>query len=176
VTARIARPATRQEASAATTGGPPCCIAAAPEHPIPSRVYMFPFVTVVDCPQDKMLSSMGQTLVCSRSRRIPNCPRPCWTPHSSIVSTSAGQNDCPELLQPHEGTLSTFCSGRAFQNSRRRPIERAHQPSRHHGRTSDVCSDHDPVCTSASFGNHWRGDGLMRSGPGGRPGRSAPRR
>ena len=31
----------------------------------PSKEYMFPFVTVVKCPQEKMLESIGPTLVCT---------------------------------------------------------------------------------------------------------------
>src|SRR4051794_1030573 len=36
-----------------------------PEPPIAKKEYMFPFVTVVQCPQEKMLDSIGPTLVCS---------------------------------------------------------------------------------------------------------------
>ena len=37
----------------------------APEAAIAKKEYMFPFVTVVQCPEDKMLESIGPTLVCS---------------------------------------------------------------------------------------------------------------
>src|SRR4030095_694151 len=36
-----------------------------PEAPIAKKEYMFPFVTVVQCPEAKMLDSIGPTLVCS---------------------------------------------------------------------------------------------------------------
>src|SRR5207253_450276 len=35
-----------------------------PDSAMAKAEYMFPFVTVVDCPQEKMLGSIGQTLVC----------------------------------------------------------------------------------------------------------------
>ena len=37
----------------------------APEAAIAKKEYMFPFSTVVQCPQDQMLSKIGPTLVCS---------------------------------------------------------------------------------------------------------------
>src|SRR5271156_650287 len=36
-----------------------------PEKAIAKKEFMFPFVTVVECPQEKMLESIGPTLVCS---------------------------------------------------------------------------------------------------------------
>src|SRR5207244_6425039 len=36
-----------------------------PEPAIARKEYMFPFVTVVQCPQEKMLEAIGPTLVCS---------------------------------------------------------------------------------------------------------------
>ena len=36
-----------------------------PEKAIAKKEFMFPFVTVVECPQDKMLEAIGPTLVCS---------------------------------------------------------------------------------------------------------------
>jgi acyl-CoA reductase-like NAD-dependent aldehyde dehydrogenase len=36
-----------------------------PAAPIASKEYMFPFVSVVECPQEKMIASIGPTLVCS---------------------------------------------------------------------------------------------------------------
>src|SRR5262249_6757693 len=36
-----------------------------PEAAIAKKEYMFPFVTVVQCPQEKMLEAIGPTLVCS---------------------------------------------------------------------------------------------------------------
>ena len=36
-----------------------------PAAAIAKHEYMFPFVTVVKCPQDKMLESIGPTLVCT---------------------------------------------------------------------------------------------------------------
>src|SRR6185503_12143771 len=36
-----------------------------PEPPIAKKEYMFPFVTVVQCPEAEMLEAIGPTLVCS---------------------------------------------------------------------------------------------------------------
>src|SRR5438874_3116421 len=36
-----------------------------PDKAIAKKEYMFPFVTVVDCPQEQMLAKIGPTLVCS---------------------------------------------------------------------------------------------------------------
>src|SRR4051794_32535159 len=36
-----------------------------PERTVAKKEYMFPFVTVVQCPQEKMIESIGPTLVCS---------------------------------------------------------------------------------------------------------------
>ena len=38
---------------------------ASPEAVIAKKEYMFPFVTVVECPEAKMLEAIGPTLVCS---------------------------------------------------------------------------------------------------------------
>ena len=35
---------------------------------------MFPFVTVVECPEAKMLEAIGPTLVCTRDHRQPGVP------------------------------------------------------------------------------------------------------
>ncbi len=37
-----------------------------PDAAIAKKEYMFPFVTVVECPQEKMLEAIGPTLVCTR--------------------------------------------------------------------------------------------------------------
>src|SRR5438067_8789264 len=36
-----------------------------PEHPGAKKEYMFPFVTVVKCPQEEMIAAIGPTLVCT---------------------------------------------------------------------------------------------------------------
>ena len=43
-----------------------------PEVPIAKKEFMFPFVNVVECPQEKMLDSIGPTLVCSGITEDPN--------------------------------------------------------------------------------------------------------
>ncbi len=47
-----------------------------PATPIAKKEYMFPFVTVVQCPQEKMLEAIGPTLVCTaitRGQEVPAC-------------------------------------------------------------------------------------------------------
>ena len=51
--------------------------------PIAKKEYMFPFCTVVQCPQEKMLESIGPTLVCSRSRRTRSSSARCSTRRTS---------------------------------------------------------------------------------------------
>ena len=36
-----------------------------PERPMAGKEYMFPFVTVVECPQEQMIGAIGDTLVAS---------------------------------------------------------------------------------------------------------------
>ena len=78
--------------------------------------YMFPFVTVVDCPQDKMI---GQTLVCSGITMDPKLS------HALLDATNIDRLNIGALktialnwLQPHEGNIIDFLyRNRAFQNS-----------------------------------------------------------
>jgi hypothetical protein len=81
--------------------------------------YMFPFVTVVDCPQDKMLSSIGQTLVCSGITKDPKLSQTLLDA-TNIDRLNIGPLKTIALnwLQPHEGNIIDFLfRNRAFQNS-----------------------------------------------------------
>ena len=81
--------------------------------------YMFPFVTVVDCPQDKMLSSIGQTLVCSGITKDPKLSQ-ALLDATNIDRLNIGPLKTIALnwLQPHEGNIIDFLfRNRAFQNS-----------------------------------------------------------
>ena len=51
--------------SAAPICGRRSCTASRPTAAIAKKEYMFPFATVVECPQDKMLEAIGPTLVCT---------------------------------------------------------------------------------------------------------------
>jgi hypothetical protein len=48
---------------------------------IAGKEYMFPFVTVVECPEARMLDAIGPTLVCSaitcNRRSAGGCSMPC---------------------------------------------------------------------------------------------------
>jgi len=91
--------------------------ATSPEPEITRAEYMFPFVTVVECPETKMLDAIGPTLVCSaithdtafRGRLIA-C--------TQIDRLNIGPIPTTKLdwLQPHEGNIIEFLyRSRAFQ-------------------------------------------------------------
>ena len=83
--------------------------ASTPEPEITRAEYMFPFVTVVACPQSQMLEAIGPTLVCSaitedetfRSRLIES---------TTIDRLNLGPIPTTKLdwLQPHEGNIIDF--------------------------------------------------------------------
>ena len=57
-----------------------------PDAPVAKKEYMFPFVTVVECPESKMLEAIGPTLVCTRDHRQPErSRRSCSTRCTSIA-------------------------------------------------------------------------------------------
>jgi hypothetical protein len=78
---------------------------------------MFPYVTVVECPQDQMLEKIGQTLVCSA---ITNDKT--WQ-QQLIAATHIDRLNIGPIptiklnwLQPHEGSIVDFLfRARAFQ-------------------------------------------------------------
>ena len=87
------------------------------EHPLANREFMFPFVSVVECPQDEILGRIGPTLVCSAitddeslRRRLVTCP--------TIDRLNIGPIPTVKLnwLQPHEGNIVEWLyQPRAFQ-------------------------------------------------------------
>lgn len=90
-----------------------------PEPTISKAEYMFPFVTVVECPQEKMLGSIGPTLVCSAITKDPK-----WSQQlldaTNIDRLNVGEVKTVALnwLQPHEGNIiDLLFRNRAFQNS-----------------------------------------------------------
>ena len=91
--------------------------AANPECEIASKEFMFPFVTVVECPQDKMIKAAGPTLVGTAITEDMN-----WigdlTDATSIDRLNIGPIPTNRLnwLQPHEGNLIDFLfRSRAYQ-------------------------------------------------------------
>jgi acyl-CoA reductase-like NAD-dependent aldehyde dehydrogenase len=88
---------------------PMVCHANSPERAIATREFMFPLVTVVDCPQKQMISAAGPTLV---GTAITNDPA--WiqdlTAATNIDRLNIGPIPTNRLnwLQPHEGNLTDF--------------------------------------------------------------------
>ena len=88
-----------------------------PECAIASKEFMFPFVSVVQCPQDQIIKQAGQTLVGTAITDDEN-----WidelTDATSIDRLNIGPIPTNRLnwLQPHEGNLIEFLfRSRAYQ-------------------------------------------------------------
>jgi acyl-CoA reductase-like NAD-dependent aldehyde dehydrogenase len=84
---------------------------------IAKKEFMFPFVTVVECPQEKMLESIGPTLVCSAITEDAKFQR-ALTDATHIDRLNIGPMKTIALnwLQPHEGSIVDFLfRARAFQ-------------------------------------------------------------
>ena len=90
-----------------------------PDHPIAAKEYMFPFVNVVECPQDQMLGRIGYTLVGTGitkdekfRRQLIDCV--------SIDRLNLGPLPTTKLdwLQPHEGNIVDWLyRARSFQSA-----------------------------------------------------------
>lgn len=96
-----------------------------PEAEIAKKEYMFPFSTVVECPQDQMLAKIGPTLVCSGitndSQLIADL-----TDATHIDRLNIGPIPTSKLnwLQPHEGSIIDFLfRSRAYQVTPERQAE-----------------------------------------------------
>ncbi|MGH9346605.1 MAG: aldehyde dehydrogenase family protein, partial [Vicinamibacterales bacterium] len=98
---------------------PTVVLCASPEAAIATKEYMFPFVTVVECPEDRMLEAIGPTLVCTAitcrhdlRRRLLDA--------THIDRLNLGPVPTIQLnwLQPHEGNIVDFLfRARAFQSA-----------------------------------------------------------
>ena len=92
---------------------------ASPDAAVAKNEFMFPFVTVVECPQSKMIEAIGLTLVCSAitchepfRRQLLDAVR--------IDRLNLGPVPTTQLnwLQPHEGNIVEFLfRARAFQTA-----------------------------------------------------------
>jgi acyl-CoA reductase-like NAD-dependent aldehyde dehydrogenase len=90
-----------------------------PEAAIAKKEYMFPFVTVVECPEAKMLEAIGPTLVCTAltnnqalRRRLLDAV------HVDRLNIGPVPTTQLNWLQPHEGNLIDFLfRARAFQTA-----------------------------------------------------------
>jgi acyl-CoA reductase-like NAD-dependent aldehyde dehydrogenase len=88
-----------------------------PELAIAKKEYMFPFVTVVQCPQEKMIESIGPTLVGSAITEDKKFQR-ALLDATHIDRLNLGPVPTIKLnwLQPHEGNIVDFLfRARAFQ-------------------------------------------------------------
>jgi acyl-CoA reductase-like NAD-dependent aldehyde dehydrogenase len=88
-----------------------------PENQIAKKEYMFPFSTVVECPQEDMLAKIGPTLVCTAItedeawiRGLTNAT------HIDRLNIGAIPTIKLNWLQPHEGSIIDFLfRSRAYQ-------------------------------------------------------------
>jgi acyl-CoA reductase-like NAD-dependent aldehyde dehydrogenase len=88
-----------------------------PESPAANKEYMFPCVSVVECPQATMLDSIGYTLVCTAITNDESFRRD-LIDAVDIDRLNLGPIPTPNLdwLQPHEGNLIEFLyKNRALQ-------------------------------------------------------------
>ncbi|MFV2065820.1 MAG: aldehyde dehydrogenase family protein [Pirellulales bacterium] len=79
------------------------------ETPIAGKEYMFPFVTVVECPQSEMLAAIGPTLVCT-AITADETFRQSLIDATHIDRLNLGAIPTTRLnwLQPHEGNIVDF--------------------------------------------------------------------
>ena len=88
-----------------------------PDAAIVQKEYMFPFATVVECPQDQMIAAIGPTLVCSAITNDQALRRQ-LVDAVNIDRLNLGPVPTVQLnwLQPHEGNIVDFLfRARAFQ-------------------------------------------------------------
>jgi acyl-CoA reductase-like NAD-dependent aldehyde dehydrogenase len=88
-----------------------------PDAAMARKEYMFPFVTVVECPQEKMIEAIGPTLVCSAITEDKKFQK-ALLDAVHIDRLNIGPIPTIQLnwLQPHEGSIVDFLfRARAFQ-------------------------------------------------------------
>jgi hypothetical protein len=92
---------------------------ASPEAAISKKEYMFPFATIVECPEARMIDSIGPTLVCSAITNNEGF-RNSLVNAVNIDRLNLGPVPTSRLnwLQPHEGNIVDFLfRARAFQTA-----------------------------------------------------------
>jgi acyl-CoA reductase-like NAD-dependent aldehyde dehydrogenase len=92
---------------------------ASPEPAIAKKEYMFPFVTVVECPEARMLQAIGPTLVCTAITGRPDWQRALLDAvHIDRLNFGPVPTSRLNWLQPHEGNIVDFLfRPRAFQSA-----------------------------------------------------------
>ena len=90
-----------------------------PDLELANTEFMFPFVSVVRCPQEQMLEKIGPTLVCSAITQDQQWQRRLIdAPHIDRLNIGALPTLKLDWLQPHEGNIVEFLfRPRAFQAS-----------------------------------------------------------
>jgi acyl-CoA reductase-like NAD-dependent aldehyde dehydrogenase len=90
-----------------------------PDAAVVKKEYMFPFVTVVECPEDRMLETIGPTLVCSAITCEPELRRRLLDAvHIDRLNLGPVPTTQLNWLQPHEGNLIDFLfRARAYQTT-----------------------------------------------------------
>ena len=88
-----------------------------PDAPIVRKEYLFPFVTVVNCPQEEMIRKIGPTLVATAITEEENLRRAFLdAPHIDRLNLGPIPTNQINWLQPHEGNIVEFLfRARAFQ-------------------------------------------------------------
>jgi acyl-CoA reductase-like NAD-dependent aldehyde dehydrogenase len=90
-----------------------------PDATIAKKEYMFPFVTVVQCPEAKVVDAIGPTLVCTALTNNPALRRRLIDAvHVDRLNIGPVPTTQLNWLQPHEGNLIDFLfRARAFQTA-----------------------------------------------------------
>ncbi len=90
-----------------------------PDAAIAKQEYMFPFVTVVECPEAKMVEAIGPTLVCTAITSKPELRRRLIDAvHIDRLNLGPVPTIQLNWLQPHEGNIVEFLfRARAFQTA-----------------------------------------------------------
>jgi len=93
--------------------------ASSPDAAVAKQEYMFPFVTVVECPQERMLEAIGSTLVCTAiTCQEPFRRRLLDAVHIDRLNLGPVPTTQLNWLQPHEGNIVEFLfRARAFQTA-----------------------------------------------------------
>lgn len=88
-----------------------------PENEIAKKEYMYPFSTVVQCPEADMLKKIGPTLVCTGITENPQLIQGLSDAiHIDRLNIGAIPTSRLNWLQPHEGNIIDFLfRGRAYQ-------------------------------------------------------------
>jgi hypothetical protein len=90
-----------------------------PDAAVAKKEYMFPFVSVVECPESRMIEAIGPTLVCTALTCNPPFRRSLLDAvHIDRLNFGPVPTSKLNWLQPHEGNIVEFLfRARAFQTA-----------------------------------------------------------